>query len=1111
MVWEQISARCAWAELAPKVETAHVTFDVPDGKRLLQVRLRVFDNNGLMIHEGPAIDCRRGLPMALDWDGSRNRGVPPAPPVRYVHPGLSPLRLEVHADTEVVPPTRSFGRVVADALAAASELICGCGRPQVDDEEDQRRLLHAPPPPPRSPLIAVRYHGIELRRVPWAELYPLDDKDHYPGAEDEPTRIKWLQYRLNALGYFAGPVTGARSNELTRAVMRYRHHHGKELYSRLFDYFPHEDDRTDDRAGALAELAEHPCDANPVDAFAVLVSALEASSHAVTVLSEPTVFEDDHARSTLYVDDNVFYTKGYDCSGPPDLATIHTNRDSGAFVKHDREQVWLTPPHVPLEAKVLLARHDGSAVHVPEAVGPVEIEWDWESSPDHPPLPSPQAGKPSTVAGYVGEALSVLNHGADAKYQHNAPQSVGGQVSADATQTRAAAFVAHPNVAYDAVQSRTSVVTDVTGPGEAPQGTTRIYLQTSTFAGDSYRVSARLVLDEPEMAIADAQLERHSGMLRIWRRTRVSSHVQWPTRALPIPDTAWRRVEQIFAHAFVEIDTTAMQRVVMSDAIIHDHPGPCGPDAHQKSYYYSAEPRRAFSPDATFPNEPVMCTPAGAADALLATSVVRRECADWKGTTSMDGKRASADIMHSLAIARALRSTAGVAARAGVSYTNQLEDRLESDPLQWKAIPATTDRANLALLDDGSVPPDPVVALEDAINALVKGPIDAILGLAHRSDGHRDLMISMGHVLAVGWDRTPDPILRHAAAHFRAQLDRVIVTTTQTISVRKGPFTTNKRVTVHAFADPLPASIDAYVLDGTLVKNAIWGTVSGHCEKIGNTVNLDLQRYVRAERGWGDGLIFLDAKPHPKVTSVRGEFTYPGLNCGQNGGMFMVSQFSRNEISHLLSHEMAHCMFLRHYKNAGNHQPLEHDTADDNCVMSYGFNLGAIAVEAEWSDGQRCYVLTVSFTDNEGVPAKFDRLVEFTSSHGQLWFATTRIETDADGIRKHQGSIKVMSEGYVAKARLYVPVAPGDITVTATALADTTASVVIGNPRTGADADGAWNVLAAPTEPVSQLGGYGSGAHYHVPDGYQPEFCGKCNLVLRGWRLDADTWPARAP
>ncbi len=101
---------------------------------------------------------------------------------------------------------------------------------------------------------------------------------------------------------------------------------------------------------------------------------------------------------------------------------------------------------------------------------------------------------------------------------------------------------------------------------------------------------------------------------------------------------------------------------------------------------------------------------------------------------------------------------------------------------------------------------------------------------------------------------------------------------------------------------------------------------------------------------------------------------------------------------------------------------------------------------------------------------------------------------------------------YEAKAKLFVDAAHAAVTITATALADTSASVVINAPPQQAipgDVAG-YTDSESVVGPVNQLGGYGSAAHYHVPNNYRPHFCGRCNLVLRGWNLSAGAWPPRA-
>ena len=1112
MAWETIASHCSWPRFAPKVEQADITFTPPPAKRILSLKLRVTGASG-PVYESAEHVCRTTpLPVSLPWNGERNQGVPVDGVRRFVNPAMTPFEIEVLADTEPVPEPRPFAASVKRALSNFLAIILPCGGAGPPDPDDaDAPLLHPPASPIATAKIDVQYHSIRLRRVPWPEVYPLPDKDNYPGGVDEATRIKWLQHRLNELGYFAGPVNGRRSGELTKAVMRYCHHYGRGLGERLFDYFPAQDDLVADRAGAVAALSECPCDDPPTGRFQILVNALQRRDNQVSVLDNPGVFENEATDAKLYVDNNVFYTQQEDAAGPPhsDLATIHLDTTSGAFVKADRESLWLTEPHVPLEVKVTIADHAGNEQDVPEAVGPARIRWDWESSGASPPLPGPAPGKPNTISAYVARAFAALNAGIDNRYKYNATVACGGLVDGDAVRTRASSFVEYPASSLDPGACHSDVTLDPAPPGNAPQGATRVYFRASTLGGDSYRVHAELLPARVREAIAGGILTRKSGWLRVWRRTRLAAYVQWPARTTPISSHAWQAVLDKFKLAFVEIDKSAMQTVAVTNAIVHDNPGVKGPEANQKSYYYSETPPLPFSPNATYPDRPVMPTGRMAADRLFAHRLVSRDCNDWARVKNLDGSQASPYVKNSICLAGFLAGLGGVAGPAGTHYNGQFVQRVRPDGT-WEAQPADQSaRTNLVPYDNGSVPADPVMDLENAINDLVKVPVDAILSNAARTDADRDVIVALVAGIKEGWASAPDPILVSASEHYLRQLEEVVQRTTQWQNVMVGTVSTRKSVTTFVFRNPLPAALTGFRIPDELVTNTIWRAVSGHCEKIGDTLNPDLQRFVRQEQGWGDGLIYLDAKPHREVLSVRGSFTYPGLNCGKSGGVFLTSQFTRNEMGHLIAHEMAHCMFLRHYKNAGNYQPMEHDLDDDNCVMSYGFNLGSIAVESSWSASLDCYVLTATFTNNDGVPTKFDRLVKFEVNNAALWLATTRSENDTDGVRRNQRSIYVVSEGYVAKARLYIDFPIRQITITATALSDVSATCRMDVPRRGKAVDNTFTWRERPSVPPFMLGGYGDGVHYHVPHNYKPEFCGKCNLILRGWKLNG-TWPTKA-
>ena len=976
---------------------------------------------------------------------------------------------------------------------------------------------------------------MKLKMLDWRQTYPKADKDHYPLGEDVPTRIKWMQYRLNELGYFAGPVSGAETEDLKKANMRYRINHGGALYRRLFDYFPNDDDRRDVCADAISDLKTFDFNANPAGVQKELVTALEQSRKPRQVVSDPSVFSnpDFPDEAKIYVDNDCYYLGSYDSAGPEDMSIIDQDTTSGAFVKAARERAWLSDPHLPLEVEVLVRKSNDQEVAVPEAAAGLRVKWDWESNPAHPQLPIHSAAQPNRTVDYVQRAFRELNGGLPDKHKHNLRFELGGLVTPDLLTNCTNIFI--PYEPFDIQAAECS--SRVGGPADSQElrARSRVYFRPSIIASDSYRIQAILEIVSPGQAAPIATLEVRSGWVRIWRRIHVTAYVVWPPRddANKIRPQTWTGVKEKFCEAFVEVDTSGMQQITMSNEIVRLNPEPaqCGPERNDLSYYYflrskeveeaktpqeRQERRRVlesyFSPLAIFPNKPMMITGRGAADALLMHKVLRSENEQWC-KSAKDGKTVTATVAAAKKLVDYYNQCApALLRRVGAHFGPQFDARMETpgSDLIWKNIPAGGSRPDMQVFADDEVPADAVADLENAINDLVVTPVARAIGAGDNA-ALLNLLSWLYECVHIGWSTGTNSILKLAGDHFKAQLERfAIKQTVKAPADPAKPFALRPNIVSWVFAPNRPDAIQRFTIPDEVVKSAIEDTVKGHCEKIADTVNLDLQRYVRQEKGYGDGIIYLDAKPHVNVRSaMRGRnYTYPGLNAGASGGFFVTSQHTRNEMVHLLTHEMCHCMFLRHYKNASNYQPLEHDLSDDNCIMSYGFNLRDIRLSFKWNDAKAGYEVKATFTDNEGTDAKFDRLVEFSSPGNNLWWSTFNQD------RKHQQSIKVASEGYIAKACLYVDTAAGNINVKGMALADVTQTIVLPVPAdkiqpTPANIAGSLD-QELPNGPISMLGGYGSGAHYHFPDNYKPSFCGKCNLVLRGWNLSQGNWPPRA-
>lgn len=381
--------------------------------------------------------------------------------------------------------------------------------------------------PSADATFSVLYHSLSLN----LGTYTVDGKA--PDKDAEP--VKWVQYRLNELGYLAGPVDGIDGPQTKRAVRRY-------TYAQPGFY------------GDEKEIEDLAND--------VFLEQLERGDGARAVL-EGGDLPDLGGSARLVLDHDYFYHEfsGADFSNPQG----HVTKDAA---KLDRVEL-------PLEVEVLLVGKDdadgsGQGVASPGAVGPVDVQWIAHDPAAHTAgLPAPSAAVPSRGKPYVEAALQALGQDAanPADANDNAPDTLGG--------VRAAA---NPNAAHFRTGDKlppftcTAAGDDVytpahANPDEAPEklGRAGVLFRGSTVAGDNYVLEARIAFDRLGHGDAVGQLHEafrgepiaealsaKTGELVIWRRHHVAAVVNWPDTGRGI---ALAEVAQQYALAHCELET----------------------------------------------------------------------------------------------------------------------------------------------------------------------------------------------------------------------------------------------------------------------------------------------------------------------------------------------------------------------------------------------------------------------------------------------------------------------------------------------------------------------------------------------------------------------------
>ena len=162
----------------------------------------------------------------------------------------------------------------------------------------------------------VIFRELKIERMSWADAFFAVTRlpaATFPAGGSRAQKVAWLQYKLNELGYHAGPVAATGDiHMLYRALFRYTQEHPG--FPKIYEFktldagapgkskwgWAAEWNKT---VGPLAELFGTPANPNIVK----LIRALEAGERPrAEVLENAEVFGERDSESKLFVEHNIF-------------------------------------------------------------------------------------------------------------------------------------------------------------------------------------------------------------------------------------------------------------------------------------------------------------------------------------------------------------------------------------------------------------------------------------------------------------------------------------------------------------------------------------------------------------------------------------------------------------------------------------------------------------------------------------------------------------------------------------------------------------------------------------------------------------------------------------
>ena len=860
------------------------------------------------------------------------------------------------------------GTVCAAAESAAEIGLTVAGAGGAIRAHSQMAPLYTPITPPEinADQTSVRYAAVELDQPGWDVVFRgMTGRANWddPGSNDDVGRM-WLQSRLNDLGFWAGPVDGSDSEDLKKAIRRFRMAH-PDLSGWSAGTKPYEE-------RMYSDPAEEAAQPKPEMVFTVgsayngtlktvdgPVRAALASPDTRKLLRKPVMNSNERFVASgnatkLYLDNHRYFVGEFTEFSAADAPNEKFLRDSE----------FLTRPVVPLLARVFLQGKSFGKFNIPLAAGDLKIRWKWTDAAEQDAgmmltvlLPENRTSEPSRTKDYVRKAQ------ADAKARGGSYNGVriadGGILSGvDATDAAAAFARLHPVAGY--TPSATGVLVHMgarTAPHQDFEGQSLIYLRPSTVAGDNYQVFA--TFDPADHANEDNVRRLHGEQLRsilkpleakseriaLWRRIQLSAYVYWGERFAPRSvSSEMNAVIREFDPCFIELvkDELKVYRIddVMNSAAFDDFINITAGDAPDRQDFKTLAGK--FNSGKIWGHDPddYPATPSFQ-DAVNRLANLAKVQNDIRGGSCSE----AAKIAASMAEQWSGSSNAEVK-NAGDHITAQLSPFIEAsgtperpgDPKDWKlkaGVSGRDDSRTVAAYAGGGT----LTGLQME-ELLLLAPLRAELRAYAAGKPARPVWLSLVRKFTISaGQRMPSALENAYLKYFDEQVGKIRPAAD--------------------YSDAVPKQERGYLLSlrWWVISRRVQPLIENGKMRLAEAVDYHARRKLASERLRTDGLLLLDYRLYDPIPADGEDRLLDGAAFGGLNGVVMLDQGLKSPFHSLAAHEAGHCMFLQHFKNAPSPVLVNHDTADDNCMMSYPY----LVREREFQAAEQKAVARVRF------------------------------------------------------------------------------------------------------------------------------------------------------
>jgi Putative peptidoglycan binding domain len=478
---------------APRSEEQLIRYKFIDFTNEVQgAKLKVFatsydDNNypddGALVYELdiPAEERRHNREFTIKWLGQTSTEAGPlaqsADPVIFINPQFSPFTVEMKLSVNNENPDDD-----GDALTSYKHLL--------EDETEADWTFK------------VEYHSV---RMEMGDFVP-------PGSVPDRSadREKWIQYRVNTLGYPSGPVDGIIGPISTRAIKNFQRANWR---------VPWPEDPHEPRTPLVVDGIAGD------NTFAVLESS-QMERREWFSLDD---FFNSERNVKLYHWASVFYQYETEVEdGEQEWDT--SSRDEFGDSRHTKEAKVLNRPWIPILGKIMIKNKAGEGAFVPQAVGQVRVNFNFVD-------PAEDLDVTSTDANYV--TREYIDHGRrekDIATGDNCPTDYAGARNTDEDECYKVYLDVgsrmEPYISRD--DSSKKVVYVLTPTGCDEDGTVGVFFKPSFQAGDDYRIRAELDFEDhanrENIEPGGEPLRTETARLTNWRKMKVAAFLKFSTR-----------------------------------------------------------------------------------------------------------------------------------------------------------------------------------------------------------------------------------------------------------------------------------------------------------------------------------------------------------------------------------------------------------------------------------------------------------------------------------------------------------------------------------------------------------------------------------------------------